>query len=47
MAKRAFVPFERGEDGPALVGLMVMVEQVTGHLPRLTLRGGPDIGGTP
>jgi hypothetical protein len=29
------------------VGLVVVVEQVMGHSPRLTRRGRPDIRGTP
>jgi hypothetical protein len=47
VAKRALVPLERGENGAALVGLVVVVEQVMGHSPRLTPRVRPGIGATP
>jgi hypothetical protein len=41
------VPLERGENGAAVTGLVVVVEQVLGHATRLTSRGRADIGGTP
>ena len=47
VTKWAFVPLERGENGAALMGLVVVVEQVLGHATRLTPRGRSDIGGTP
>jgi len=47
MAKRAFVPLERGEDDTALVWLVVVVEQVTGHATRFAPPGRPDIGAPP
>src|SRR5437016_10460186 len=47
VAKGAFVPLERGEDDTALVRLVVVVEQVTGHGARLAPPGRPDIGAPP
>jgi hypothetical protein len=41
------VPLERGEDCAALVGLVVVMEQVMGHPPRLTPCRRLDIGATP
>jgi len=47
VATRSFKKNERGEDDAALVRLVVVVEQVTGHVTRLVPHGRPDIGAPP
>jgi hypothetical protein len=41
------VPLERGKDDAALVRLVAVMKQVTGHGPSLALPGRADIRGAP
>jgi hypothetical protein len=47
VAKWAFVPLEGGEDGAALVWIVVVVEQITRHGSKVPLQAVGDIGSTP
>lgn len=47
MTKRTLVTLERGEDHPALVGRVVVLEQISSHVLRLRQAGLANIGARP